>query len=97
MLPVLYAQACNEFAGAHFRVLGSGQHSFFWRNVAAMASRWQNCVRFNQLEIWASYLPLQRRSYLSTNWLVWFRRLSTLLDYVNQDRLEVGLQVSKRT
>ena len=33
-------------SGAHLGVTAPGQHSFFWRNVAAMASRWQHCVWF---------------------------------------------------
>ena len=37
-------------------------HSSFWRNVAAVASRWQHCVRFDRPEIWTSDLPLQRRT-----------------------------------
>ena len=28
------------------------QHSFFRRNIAAVVSLWQHCVRFGQPEIW---------------------------------------------
>ena len=58
-----YAEACNEFAGGHLRFLALAQHSSFWRNVAAVASRWQHCVRFDRPEIWTSEdLPLQRQT-----------------------------------
>ena len=54
--------------GAHLLVIAPGQHSSFWRNVAAVANRWQHCVRFDRPEIWTSDLPLQRRTrYRSTS------------------------------
>ena len=31
----------------HFRVIAPGQHSFFQRNIAAVASLWQHCVQFD--------------------------------------------------
>ena len=66
-----YAEACNEFAGPIFESLRPGKHSSFWRNVAAVVSRWQHCVRFDRSEIWTSDLPLQRETrYRSTNWPV---------------------------
>ena len=34
---------------ADFRVIAPGQHSFFQKHVAAVASCWQHCVRFDQL------------------------------------------------
>ena len=34
-----------RFCAAHLRVIAPGQHSLFWRNVAAVASRWQHCAR----------------------------------------------------
>ena len=37
--------------GAHLCVIAPKQLSCFWRNVAAMASRWQHCVRFCRPEI----------------------------------------------
>ena len=38
----------------------------FRRNVAAVASRWQHCIRFDRTKNWTSDLPLQRRiSYRS--------------------------------
>ena len=47
------------------RDIASGQHSFFRKNAAAVASRWQHCVRFD------SDLPLRRRTrFRSTNWPV---------------------------
>ena len=36
---------------AHLRVIAPGQHSSFQRNVAAVARRWQQCVRFDRPEI----------------------------------------------
>ena len=39
-----------------------GQHSSFRRNVAAVASRRQHCVRFNRPENWTSNLMLQRQT-----------------------------------
>ena len=49
--------------------------SSFRRNVAAVASCWQHCVRLYWLEIWTSDLPLQKRTrYRSTNWPVFFFR-----------------------
>ena len=62
---------CVTSLRAQLRVIAPGQHSFFGRNVAAMASRWQHCVRFERPEIWTSDLPLQRQTrYRSTNWPV---------------------------
>ena len=36
--------------GANLHVIAPGQHSFF-QKVAAVASRWQRCVRFDRSEI----------------------------------------------
>ena len=36
---------------AYLRVVAPGQHSSFRRKVAAVASRWQHCVRFDWPEI----------------------------------------------
>ena len=59
--------------GAHFLVITPEQHSFFQRNVAAVASCWQLCFWFDRPEIWTSDLLLQRRArYRSTNWPVFF-------------------------
>ena len=60
--------------GARLRVIcACGRQSSFWRNVAAVARRWQRCVRFKRTEIWTSDLPLQRRTrYHATNWPVNF-------------------------
>ena len=53
------------------RHCASGQHSFFKRNVAAVASCWQHYVRFDRSEIWTSDLSLQRRMrHRSINWSV---------------------------
>ena len=40
-----------QVCGAHFHVIASGQYSFFRRNVARVASRWQHCVRFDRPKI----------------------------------------------
>ena len=51
----------------------SRAHSSFRIIVAAVASRWQHCVRFDRPEIWTPDLPLQRlKRYRSTNWSVNF-------------------------
>ena len=43
------------------------QLSSYRRNAAAVASRWQHCVRFNRSKISTSDLPLRRRTcYRST-------------------------------
>ena len=39
-----------------------GQYSFFRRMIAAVASRWQHCVRFSRPEIWTSDFQLQKRT-----------------------------------
>ena len=66
-----YAEVCNEFAGpisASLRL--HGKHSSF-RNVAVVASRWEQFIRFDRPETWTSDLSLQkRRHYRSTNWPV---------------------------
>ena len=36
---------------AHPRIIAPGQHNFIRRNIAAVASRWQHCVRFDRPEI----------------------------------------------
>ena len=35
---------------ADLRVIAPGQHSLFQTNIAAVASRWQHCVRFDRPE-----------------------------------------------
>ena len=50
MLAVLL-QSIKRVCGALIRVTGPAQHSFFRRNVVAVASRWQHCVRFDMPEI----------------------------------------------
>ena len=66
-----YTKACNKFEGTHLRVIAPRQYSFFQRNVEAVASRWQDYVRFDWPEIWTLDLPLQRQTrYHSTNWPV---------------------------
>ena len=63
-------RSVRRFYGAHLRVIAPGQHRSFWRNVAAVASRWQHCAQFDRPEIWTSDLPLQRRTrYRSTKWI----------------------------
>ena len=65
-------RSVKRVCGAHLRVTAPGQHSSFRRNVAAVASCWQHCVRFDRPEIRTSDLPLQRRTrYRSTNWPVY--------------------------
>ena len=46
-----YAEACNELAGPISAPLAPGHHCSFRRNVTAVASRWQHCVRFDPPEI----------------------------------------------
>ena len=59
-----------SFAGPSSCHYACGQHSFFWRNIAARASPWQHGVRFNGTEMWTTDFPLQRRTcYRSTNWV----------------------------
>ena len=41
-----YAEASNELRGPSPALLRPGNTCFFRRNVAAVASRWQHCVRF---------------------------------------------------
>ena len=55
------------------RVIAPGQHSFYRRNVAAVTSHWQHCVRFDRSKILrllrSSDLPPHRRMpSRSTNW-----------------------------
>ena len=48
-----------------------GQHSFFRRNVAGVASCLQTCVQFDRSSFESSDLQLQRQTrYRSTNWTV---------------------------
>ena len=37
-----------QVCGAHLRVIVPGQRSFFRRKVVVVASRWQQCVRFDR-------------------------------------------------
>ena len=61
MYTLYYAEASSKFAGPIYASLRPSNTSFFRRNVAAVASRWQHCVLFN---------PLQRRTrFRLTNWL----------------------------
>ena len=75
---VLYcAEVNSEFAGpiASLRNAHAG-NAALRKNVAAVASRWQHCVRFDLLKVGTSYLPLQRRTRChSTNWPVLFSAL----------------------
>ena len=53
-----YSKTCNEFVGpvsALYWVLE--QQSSFRRNVTAVASRWQLCVRFDRPEIYSQVSP----------------------------------------
>ena len=64
-----YAEACSELEGSSPRHCACGQQSSFGRNDAAVASRWQHCVRFDWFEISTSNLPLKRKTrYHSTKW-----------------------------
>ena len=57
-LYLLYnSEVCNQFAEAHLRVIAPSLHRFF-RNVAAVARRWQHCIRFVRPQI----LPRTSRS-----------------------------------
>ena len=38
---LVFRRSVQQVCGAHIRVIASGQHSLFRRNVAAVASRWQ--------------------------------------------------------
>ena len=42
-------EACNEFVGPISASLRSEQHSFFWRNVKAVANHWRHCAQFASL------------------------------------------------
>ena len=67
---LFYAEACNEFAGLICASLRPDNIASF-EEIAAVASRWHHCVRFDRLEIWMSDLPLQRWTrYRLTKWLV---------------------------
>ena len=44
----------KQVYGTHLRNLGSEQHSFKRRKIAAVASRWQHWVRFDLTKIWAA-------------------------------------------
>ena len=44
-----------------------GKHNFFWKNVAAVAGRWQHCVQFNRPEIWTSDFLLDQLARTVTN------------------------------
>ena len=47
-----YAKACNEFVGAHLRIIASaGSTSLFDENIAAVANRWQCCFRIGRPKI----------------------------------------------
>ena len=65
----------ERVCGTHFRVIAPAQHSFFWINITAVASRWQHCVRFYRPKIWTSDLLLQKRfcycSKLTRHNLLW--------------------------
>ena len=63
-----YAEARNEFAGPIYVALHSSNTAPFWRYVAAVASRWRHCIRFDLPKIWTSDHPLHRwLCYRSTN------------------------------
>ena len=52
-----YAEVCNEFCGAHLRVISPAVITSL-NYVAAVVNRWQHCVQFDRPEIWTSNLPL---------------------------------------
>ena len=60
ILAILH-QSVQRVCWAHLLVVGPRQHCSFRKTDAAVASRWQRCVRFDQLETWISDLPLQRQ------------------------------------
>ena len=41
----------QKVCGAYIRVTAPGQHSSFRRNVVAVASLWQHCVRFDRAKL----------------------------------------------
>ena len=58
----------TSLRGPSPRQCALGQQSSFRRNIAAVASRWLHCVRFDRPEISTSDLPLQSHTcYRSTN------------------------------
>ena len=58
----------TSLPGPSPRQCALGQQSSFQRNIAAVASRWLHCVRFDRPEISTSDLPLQSHTcYRSTN------------------------------
>ena len=44
-------QSVQRVGGAYLCVIAPKQHTFFRKNVAAVASRWQHCVRFDEPRI----------------------------------------------
>ena len=50
-----------------------GQHSSYWRNDAAVESRWQHQLQFNLPEIWTSDIPLHRRTRYHPDQLAGYR------------------------
>ena len=60
-----------------------GQSSFFRRNVAAVASRWQHCVRLDRLKICTSDLQVQRRTECVTARLNGRFRLHSFMKKLN--------------
>ena len=64
----VFRRSVKRVGGAHLRVIGPGQHSFFRRYVAKVESRWQHCVQFDRPEVETLDLPLQKGTrYRSTN------------------------------
>ena len=44
-------QSVYQICGAYLCAIAPRQHTSIQRNVAVVASRWQNCVRFDRPEI----------------------------------------------
>ena len=64
-----YAEACKKLAGPISASLPLRASNFMGRNVAAMASLWQQTVLFYRTKNRISDLQLQKRaSYRPTNW-----------------------------
>ena len=97
MCSLCYAEACNELEGSNSASLRLGQHSSFWKSVAAVANCWQHCVQFDvgEIERQTSRSRDERVSARPTgryNQYRWLYVVSRTLCVVLQDN--ISLQVS---
>ena len=51
-----YTEACNKFTGPIYASLHPGDTAFS-KNVAAVVSLWQHCIRFDRPKIWTLTIP----------------------------------------